>query len=923
MSWSGSSSRYVAPSGSEPCRFAFVGEAPGRDEDRSGFAFTGRGGDLLWQFSEKYAGLSRDDVWVHNLWPYWPGPGNPDPDEHQQAQGRDWLLKLLTTRVQPELVVALGRISASALLGREVVMERDNGLTFWSEAAGCPLIPVQHPAAGLHSADMLKFTVRGLEAVDRWIHHPSNGRQITDSASQGAKYALLEGVEAVARVAFKVRPKHGHLKLAIDTEGSAKNPFCLTFSFGGETPEAWAILATDVDGLSAFRGYIVAASTLVTLHSALHDIPVLRMLGIDLVAMGVPLRDTMIDAYLLQDEPQGLKALGYRHLSLRMRDFEDVTGPYAVKDRIKYLSRAEVAFDEVAAAHLIVEDRWGKRKFRDGEELPRKPLKPKTRKCRCDTCKAGSLVRRAVNDFADRVVADAATTARDMSRRWRNWDDARKASIVAASGMQPWPTLELSRVPQAEWLPYACDDAWATAEIDPVLDARVDALELSEVRRLDLAVMPMVERMHAVGMAVDESRIPPLLMHLRAEKESARRMAAEILDWEDFNPASGDQCSEALFERLHLPPVKLTKSRTRWSSDDKVLQELALLLETTAGEGDFPPEAQHVIRCITRYREHDKLEGTYVEPLPGFLRELQPGHLFRRCHPQLRTTRVVSGRLSSFDPNLLAFPSKTPLGRRCRSLFVTEPGLSYFSVDLSQIELRVMAEESGDAAMIAAFLADEDLHARTAALMFNIDLAAVTKEQRYAAKTLNFAILYGITPEGLYAQFRLSGLSFTLDECRDLIRRWFAAYPMVVAYLRECWRQTRLDGFVRELGGRIRWLPAIYLRGEGWPFEFLRGEAERQAGNHRIQGGAQTALKRRMVVLQQETLPWLRRRLDTHIEIVLQVHDELIGETETWAADYVAQAIRRVMEERLPGEAARVPFKATVAVAADWGSLEK
>lgn len=945
-SWNPAWARYIRPDGPEDARVAFIGEAGGRDEDREGVPFVGRSGELLWQFAARYARLTRDEVWVHNLWPYWTGPGNPDPTPEQVEQGRRQLLLKLQRLPNLELIVALGRYSAAAILDREVTMERDHALPFSAaafmddEAERWPTcIPVYHPAAGMHSSDMLTHTARGLQAVGRWLRDELEDTRRPQPAPVYRKLETWQDVHAVfgnhheRLIDTGPRPFDTlRYKVAIDTEGSVAKPFCLTFAFDNDGRHAYAIPADAEGALSAFRRRISKRHEpriTIALHSALHDIPVLRAMGIDLVEMRVPFVDTIVDAYLLQDEPQGLKALAWRKLGLGMRDFEDVAGPYCAHARVKWLYGAASQLSDRTSEHKIVVRRFNKGRInrKTWEREPPKELKPKILQCQCDECRLRKLAWRALADFDKDAAAggdDDVTLHKSITKRWNGWDEWKQAGIVAAAGT-PFPEPELSRVPESEWLPYACDDAYATAQIEPLLQARIEEMELQETQQLDLAIIPMVERMAAVGMGVDAARIPPLLADLEKEQRLALGIIRELTDWEDFNPASGDQCAELLFERLKLPPVKLTKSKTRWSTDDKVLQELATALETNAGadmDAFLGDVAETCIAQIVRYREHNKLAGTYVKPLPSFVRD-------GRVHPQLRTTRVVSGRLSSFDPNLLAFPSKTKIGRRCRSLFVAGEGRVFISVDLSQIELRVMAHESQDEAMIAAFVSGKDLHTQTAALMFGLDVdalqAAIDSEdtdavgKRYAAKTLNFAILYGITPEGLYAQFRLAGLTITLDECRELIRRWLGAYPGVTRYMGRTCSDTRLDGFVREPGGRLRHLPAIYLQGHGWPFEFLRGEAERQAVNHRIQGGAQTLLKRRMVRLHNETLPELRDDLSCYIEALLQVHDELIFECDEDYASIAAKRIQRVMCEE-PGY--RVPLKASAKIAQDWGMLK-
>jgi len=315
-----------------------------------------------------------------------------------------------------------------------------------------------------------------------------------------------------------------------------------------------------------------------------------------------------------------------------------------------------------------------------------------------------------------------------------------------------------------------------------------------------------------------------------------------------------------LFDKLGLPVIKKTK--TGYSTDMEVLSALAPL---------HPLPAE-----ILRYRGLAKLKNTYVDALPCLVNP-QTG----RIHTSYNQTGTVTGRLSSSEPNLQNIPVRTEEGRAIRRAFVAAPGYHLLSADYSQIELRILAHYSQDEVLMAAFRHGEDIHLRTAGEVFGVQPNAVTAEMRRQAKTINFGIIYGMSPFGLARE-----LGIPQAAARAFIQRYFERYPGVCAYIEQMPLRAREQGFVTTLFQRKRFLPHISSRNRN-----LRQFAERAAINTPIQGSAADMMKLAMIhidsALEERGLP---------ARMIMQVHDELVFEVERDAVAEVANLVRERME---------------------------
>jgi len=352
----------------------------------------------------------------------------------------------------------------------------------------------------------------------------------------------------------------------------------------------------------------------------------------------------------------------------------------------------------------------------------------------------------------------------------------------------------------------------------------------------------------------------------------------------DFNVQSPLQLAEILFEKLKLPTKGIKKTKTGYSTAASELEKLW--------------DTHEVIPLISEHRELAKLQSTYVEALPKLVDK------DGRVHTTYNQTVTSTGRLSSSEPNLQNIPIKTELGREIRRAFVAPKGKVLISADYSQIELRLAAVIAKDKPFIEAFKQGTDIHIRTAAEVWEIDENQVTKEQRRAAKAINFGILYGMGPHSLS---RSTNLSFS--EAKIFIDRYFEIHHAIQIYLDETKTKAHVNGFVETMFGRRRYFPEI---NSGVPM--LIAAAERMAINMPIQGTAADIMKKAMLAvdgwLKQSKLP---------ATMLMQVHDELVFEADRDVADQVARGVKEMMESVASFE---VPLVVEIEVGSNWGEMK-
>ncbi len=427
---------------------------------------------------------------------------------------------------------------------------------------------------------------------------------------------------------------------------------------------------------------------------------------------------------------------------------------------------------------------------------------------------------------------------------------------------------------------YSCEDADIALRLrDKLLPALAERDMEILFERVELPLIAVLRDMELCGVAIDVAFLRGFSARLAARLEELTRLihgAAGV----EFNINSTQQLAQVLFERLGLRPRRKTK--TGYSTDESVLEELAQ-------EHPLPG-------LLLEYREVAKLRSTYADALPALVHP-RTG----RVHGSFNQTVTATGRLSSSEPNLQNVPIRTPLGREIRKAFVAgRPDAVILSADYSQIELRLLAHLSADEQLCAAFRQGEDIHVRTASLLFGLSPEYVTPAMRAQAKTVNFGVIYGQSSFGLAQQ-----LGISVARAREFIDGYFGVYAGVRRYLDATVAQARADGYVTTLLGRRRYLPDINSTNTR-----RREFAERTAVNSPIQGSQADMIKLAMVRIHRA----IRERcLDA--ALILQVHDELVLEVGRADLAAVEELVRREMVDAM---ALDVPVVVEAGTGANW-----
>lgn len=424
--------------------------------------------------------------------------------------------------------------------------------------------------------------------------------------------------------------------------------------------------------------------------------------------------------------------------------------------------------------------------------------------------------------------------------------------------------LNFAEVDQERACFYACEDADIAFRLERVLVPRLREAGMEDLFvRVEMPLIGVLRDMELTGVAIDVAFLEEFSATLAAELEGLKAHIYELAG-QEFNLNSTQQLAQILFARLGLKPRRKTK--TGYSTDVSVLEELAQ-------EHPLPG-------LLLDYRELTKLKSTYVDALPALVHP-RTG----RIHASFNQTVTATGRLSVSDPNLQNIPIRTPLGRQIRKAFV--PGREdafILSADYSQIELRLLAHLSGDETLCEAFRSGEDIHLRTASLIFNLMPSFITPQMRAQAKTVNFAVIYGQTPFGLSRQ-----LGIPLGRAREFIENYFAVYSGVKEYIEATIAQARRDKYVKTLLGRRRYLPEIDSRNAS-----RREFAERTAINTPIQGSQADMIKLAMIAIHDR----LQQR-GLEAAMILQVHDELVFEVGERDLQEVEALVREEMVNAL------------------------
>lgn len=433
--------------------------------------------------------------------------------------------------------------------------------------------------------------------------------------------------------------------------------------------------------------------------------------------------------------------------------------------------------------------------------------------------------------------------------------------------------------------PAARTAALTLALVAPLRDrmARENAANVFD--GIEMPLVPVLAKMERAGMLVDPDRLRSLSEGLATQITEVERSIRDLAGDETFNIGSPMQLSHVLFDVMGLPTKGLKKTkRGYYSTNAKVLSDLA--------------RDHEIVRLILDWREKSKIKSTYLDTL-GPLRRGDG-----RVHTTYNQTITATGRLSSSDPNLQNIPTRSELGRTVKTAFSAGEGSVFLAVDYSQIELRLLAHLSGDEHLVRAFNEGEDFHAETAARVFGVPVSEVTPDLRSRAKAVNFGIVYGQQAYGLSQSLHIS-----MAEARDMIDRYYEAYPGVRTFLDNVVARAKQTGYAETMYGRRRHIPELKAKNPQ-----LRGFGERTAMNHPMQGTAADIIKIAMARVS--------RRLEEEgfaAHMILQVHDELDFECPVNEVERLTTMVRDVMEHVVD---LRVPLIAEASTGVTWADAK-
>lgn len=494
------------------------------------------------------------------------------------------------------------------------------------------------------------------------------------------------------------------------------------------------------------------------------------------------------------------------------------------------------------------------------------------------------------------LICDTMLAARLVSKEWQSASLKSLSEYFLDEQMISYQEAvkdngyaDFSFVPLDLATEYAAADAHQTLQLYTVLKERlVQEGLLNLFETIEQPLQHLLLEMEQRGIYLDKKELEQLGKQVQAELITIEDAIINQVGpaYANINLNSPKQVEHLLFGELKLTPQKKS-AKGSYSTDSQVLQALA--------------KEHPIAGMIAKYRELAKLKSTYIDALPAYISKKTD-----RVHTHFSQTSVATGRLSSSDPNLQNIPADVHgYGIQVRAAFKAGADECFVSADYSQIELRVMAYLSQDAALLSAFEQNIDIHAQTAAALFSVPFEQITHEQRQIGKRINFSVLYGLTPYGLSKDL---GLSF--KDAKQYIETYFAQYPGVKMWMDKVIDYAKQHGYVTTLYGRRRYVPAIYESNHA-----LYQEAVRVAVNTVVQGTAADIMKLGMIqlakILKQENIP---------AYIILQIHDELLLSVHSQYATNVAHMAQEVLEQVV---AWNVPLQVTVRSGLTWKDVTK
>ena len=843
-----------------------VGERPGFEEARTLRPFVGPAGDELWDTLANHA-IERERWYVTNLVKtFSKDPPTPIEIRHWAHVLRDEL-----RTIKPLLVVTVGAHAARFFLGSDFDMRAGHGLLHTTRRAytktGNPsyVIPCFHSSAALRQPEMYQRPFRAdIAQVARFF---SEGLDHHVCRHPGFPLVDFRRPAHWDRAGIVVATAEGEI-VGCDTEGTIERPEAITLYVDGRG----FLCGVDRRGITIARA-VLGAARRVVLHYAVHDLQVLWRLGID---VGDRVDDTMLQAYLLNEFAQGLKALCHRELRWQMDDYLDLVQPI---DDARVRQTLE-AFNVTCTRAKSI----------------------------CAAARKTKLQRDRTGD-ADRRLARAGTSvnkiltkpAEDTLRK--RWTSSKFYDLCPLPDEPTWQDI-----PEEIGVPYAITDAAGAHDLFRRQRRTLAAERLAACYRMDRAVLPMLARIEQVGLLVDRVALSTLRDKVVAEYQSVCDRIEAILG-KPLNPKASEDVSDVLFGELGVTPTQLTKGGKFYTTRDKYLEARK--------------KEHEVIPLIIRGRELDKMRGSYCDRLPKLLTASGV------YHPEWSYTRTATGRLA--ERIIILIPKHSDIGKLIRQCFVARPGNRILANDLAQIELRVLAHLSGDKALTQIFRDGRDPHTETAHDLLGAPARKEDQDEslhRLPSKKCNFGAFMGLSARGLTEQIRAGGnLSWAAgcagcddprgdhrSDCDSVLffREYFKKYSGIKSYIADRHAEARRTGYVRDLFGRRISCAGIFSTSQA-----VVRRTERIAQATPVQATADGISKHWMARIWTDIITPRRGLGQPYCEPWCRVHDDTLLECDK----YMARQVQREVLAAVP-QLLSIPTTADGKIGKTWGDLK-
>lgn len=850
--------------GKLPNAWMILGQSPGKDEALSGKPFVGKAGMEQERYLSRH-GLHSSQAYVTNLVNEYI-EGNPDPTPKQIEENTPRVWDEIA-ECNPKVIFSVGRYATRWLLG-DVDMDTVHGIPHL--ANGMVVMPVLHPAAGFYDQDAKALISRDYESAAEVLKLTKMGKPVdvrVDEWEGEESYTDVSGKEVWGICSSTDGP------ISLDTEGYPADPWSLQISLFPGTGRTLRWLRDDFPmGVSALQE-AADRGVVFIMHNAMFDMEMCRAMGLDLSRARI--WDTMYAAYLLRLEPQGLKALAWRWCGMKMASYKDTVGNAGRAKQIEYLK-------------MVASSEWPypgeiKVEKNDGTVKVSKPQRIEKRAAGIiRDCESGK-----VNKKGELV---------DPFDRWHAANMVLREPVEDVLG--PMPIGTLADLPLDQAIRYASRDPDATLRLYHKLVQELQRKDLLTLMDHGMETLPVFEEMQRTGMPAYRPHFKDLSLEMWAEMcEIQACLSQEYYGGKPFNPASNEHVA-SLMRRRGLKGFKFTKTGKMSTGKQSI---------------EYLRKKDPAISEVFEWRERQHIKDSFCAPI---LDRIPDGEDYAQVRCTLKVTRTATRRLASADPNLLAIPIRSELGRRVREGYKCQPGEVLGAWDLSQIEMRVLAHESADPVLCKIFHDGRDIHTETACKIFGLTPDKLDKfKHRIPAKTVGFGIAYGQGPEGLHTQLRMLGIEdWDLKGCKKLIADYLKLYKGVKKYIEDTQEQATKQGYVRDCWGMYRYLPGVWSDDNK-----VSSEARRIAVNHKIQGGAQGLIQRSIAYLRP--IVWEMQDSGMNVKWNLSVHDEIIMQMDEDLYEIVDPIVMDALTQH-GGIKMRVPIEAEGHKASNWGELK-